>query len=127
MFLRLFLTNIVFQERVDIVFKWKDSSLFIITGFGVSTAILNFADFSCRQCKLNFGPLRGHVKSCHFHERMAAGRHIFTFYTNFLAGNDLDYPLDLGLDNAFWIQKYLTLLQTACRFSHTKHRLASEN
>ena len=31
--------------------------------------------------------------------------------------------LNLGLDNAFWIAKHLTLLQTTFRFrfSHTKH------
>ena len=70
--------DIVSQERVDVVFSWKDS-LFIITDFGVSKAILNFTDFSRRQCKLNFGPLRGHVKSCHFPERIEARRHFYFF------------------------------------------------
>ena len=37
-----------------------------IPDFGVSAAILNPVDSFCRWCKLNFGLLRGHVKSCHF-------------------------------------------------------------
>ena len=43
-------------------------SFLSIPDFGVSTAILNTADISRSWCKLNFGPLRGHVKSCHFPE-----------------------------------------------------------
>ena len=34
-----------------------------ILGFGVSKAILNIIGISSKWCKLNFGPLRGQVKS----------------------------------------------------------------
>ena len=50
-----------------------------IPELGVRTAILNIAYFSLRCCKLNFGSLRGHVKSCHFPERIVTGNNIFTF------------------------------------------------
>ena len=62
--------------------------------YGVTTAILNIIDISRRLCKLNFGPLQGHVKSCHFRQETRGGN-IFTFYTNFLeklARKDWDNP-----------------------------------
>ena len=37
-----------------------------VSDFGVSTAILNTIDISRGWCKLNFGPLQGQVKACHF-------------------------------------------------------------
>ena len=40
-----------------------------ISDFGVSTAISNTIGIFRCWCKLNFGPLRGQVKSCHFSER----------------------------------------------------------
>ena len=40
--------------------------LYRIPDFGVSTAILNPVETFRRWCKLNFGLLRGHVKSHHF-------------------------------------------------------------
>ena len=113
----------------------------VIPGFGVSTVILNIADFFRRCCKLNFGPLRGHVKSCHFPERIEPRRLYFYFFIKISCHNwrnDFGRPfwimiwvyyyllngikLDLGLDNAFWIWKYLTLPQTTVifHFSHTK-------
>ena len=51
-----------------------------IPDFGVSTAILNITDFSQRWCKLNFGPLRGHVKSCPFPEMIEARRQHFYIF-----------------------------------------------
>ena len=39
---------------------------FGVSDFGVSTAILNTIDISRGWCKLNFGPLQGQVKACHF-------------------------------------------------------------
>ena len=56
--------------------------------FEVSTANLNPVDIFRRWCKLNFGLLRGHVKSRHFTAILlkgwAQGDNIFTFYTDFL-------------------------------------------
>ena len=43
-------------------------------------AILNITDFSCRWCKLNFGPLQSHVKSYHFPERIGVRRQYFYFF-----------------------------------------------
>ena len=61
-----------------------------------SKAILNIIDVSHKWCKLNFGPYRGHVKSCHFPERTDARRQYFYFFElnflEYLAGNDLDNP-----------------------------------
>ena len=54
--------------------------LFLIPDFGVSTAILNMTDISRRWCKLNFGTLRGYLKSCHFLERIDARRQYFYFF-----------------------------------------------
>ena len=78
-----------------------------IPNLGVSMAILNTIarHFSC--CKLNFGPLQGQIKSCHFPERTEKrGDNISTFYivihiswNNFsgwfssLLDNDLDFLL----------------------------------
>ena len=58
----------------------KNSKIFVqseIPDFGVSTPILNTIDISCRWCKLNLGPLRGHIKSRHFPERIDARRRYF--------------------------------------------------
>ena len=51
-----------------------------IPNFGISTAILNTIDISRWWCKLNFGLLRDHVKSCHFPEWIGAGRRYFYFF-----------------------------------------------
>ena len=45
-----------------------------IPNFGVSTTTLNTTDVFRSWCKLNFGPLRGYVKSCHFPKRIDARR-----------------------------------------------------
>ena len=95
-----------------------------ILDFGVSAAILITIDFSCRWCKLNFGPLRGQVNSRHFHERMDARRQHFYILYEFLGitgRKRLVQPfwiiiwiyyyllngirLDLDLDNSCWIRK----------------------
>ena len=52
--------------------------------FGVSTAILNTTHISRRWCKLNFGPLWGHVKSCYFLERIDTRRQCFYFFIKFI-------------------------------------------
>ena len=62
------------REYLKSLSKWR------IPNFEVSTAILNLTDFSCRQCKLNFGPLRGHLKSGHLPERIEARRSYFYFF-----------------------------------------------
>ena len=49
----------------------------LIPNFGVGTAILNTTDLSRRCCKLNFGPLQGHVKSCYFPEKIDARKQYF--------------------------------------------------
>ena len=51
-----------------------------IPNFDVSTAIINTTGISCRWCKLNFGPLRGHVNSRHFPERINARRQYFYLF-----------------------------------------------
>ena len=50
----------------------------------VSTAILNLVDIFRSWCKLNFRPLRGHVKSRCFTERIHARDNNFTLCTFFL-------------------------------------------
>ena len=62
------------REYLKSLSKWG------IPNCGVRTAILNFTDFSCRQCKLNFEPLQGHVKSCHLPEKIEARRSYFYFF-----------------------------------------------
>ena len=54
--------------------------LFQIPDFGVSTVILNTTDISRRWCKLDFGPLCGHLKSSHFPERIDAKGQYFYFF-----------------------------------------------
>ena len=124
---------------------YQTSSSSCIPDFGVSTAILNITDICRRWYKLKFGPWRGHVKSCHFPERIEARRQYFYFICKFLGiigrkrlGKHFwimtwvyyyllnGIRLDLGLDNSCWTRKYLTLLKTTFtfRFSHTKHILA---
>ena len=44
-----------------------------IPDFGFSPAILNPVNFFRRWCKLNFGLLRGHVKSRHFIATLVKG------------------------------------------------------
>ena len=118
--------------------------LSIIPNFRVNTDILNIIDIFYRWCKLNLGLLRGHVKSCHFPERIDTRRQYLWFFYKFLGiiGRKwLGQPfrimnwvyyyllnrirLDLDLDNSCWIWKYLTLIQTTLTFgfSHTKHSL----
>ena len=66
-----------------------------IPDFGVSTAILHTTDISRRLCKLNFGSLRGHIKSHHFFEGIDARIQHFYFLCKFLGvigRNDLDNP-----------------------------------
>ena len=63
--------------------SWEELSL--IPDFGVSTAILDTTDIFRRWCKLNFGPLRSHVKSRDFPERIDGRRQLFLlFYESFL-------------------------------------------
>ena len=134
----IILRNIGHSETT-IKYQWNktfDYLFFrVIPGFGVSTVILNIADFFRRCCKLNFGPLRGHVKSCHFPERIEPKRQIFTFLYTFLGiigRKGLGQPfwiiiwvfyylkngirLELGLNISCWIRTYLTLLQTIFTF-----------
>ena len=137
--------DIYIMESIIIYLTSHKSVRFnIIPDFGVSTAILNITGFSRRWCKLNFGPFRGHFKSCHFSKGIEERRQYFYFFIQIswhiwqkrtwikLLDNDLGYyyllngiRLDLGLDNAFWMRKYLTLLQTTFtfHFSHTKQSL----
>ena len=65
-----------------------DLNLFIIPDFGVSSVILITTDISRRWCKLNFEPLRSHVKSIHLSDLsgkwidltwLRKGDNIFTF------------------------------------------------
>lgn len=58
----------------------------VIPGFGVSTVILNIADFFRRCCKLNFGPLQDKVNSRYFSERVDGE-------DNGSTRNNLDNPL----------------------------------
>ena len=56
-----------------------------IPNFGVSTVILNPLDIFRRWWKLNFGPMKGQVKSRHFSEGIVESRqYLFTSYKNFL-------------------------------------------
>ena len=95
-----------------------------IPDFGVSAAILNTIDISSRWCKLNFGQLRGQIKSCHYPERRGTRRQYFYFLYKFLGligTKRLGQPfwimiwiyyyllngirLDLDLGNSCWIRK----------------------
>ena len=58
-----------------------------IPDFGVSTAILDTIDISRRWCKLNFGLLRGHVKSCYLPERIDASRQYFYYFIQIFWNN----------------------------------------
>ena len=55
-----------------------------LPNLGVSIAILNSVDIFRGWCKLNFGPMRGQVKSRHFSERIGARRKYFHFLYKFL-------------------------------------------
>ena len=66
---------------------------------------LNTTNISHRWCKLNFGPLRSHVKSHHFPERIDVRIQYFYFFVQ-ISGNNwqettwktlLDNDLDLLL------------------------------
>ena len=114
-----------------------------IPNFGVSTAILNIIDVSRGWCKLNFGPLRGQVKSRYFPERRDARRPYCYFLNKFLGiiGTKRLGPfriiiwicyyllhgirLDLDLDKSCWIHKLPKLCYKQLTFSfwHTKHSL----
>ena len=63
-------------------------NLCLLPDFGDSTAILNPVDLFRRWCKVNFGLLRGHVKSRYFAAILLKGStqgdNIFAFYTYFL-------------------------------------------
>ena len=87
-----------------------ESNFDCITDFGVRTAILNTKYISRRWDKLNLGPLRDHVKSHHFLEKIDASRPYFHFFiqiswnnwqeitwTNLL-DNDLGLLLSFNLD-----------------------------
>ena len=56
------------QERIQLRY-YED-----IPYFAVSTAILNIIDISRKWCKLNFGSMRGQVKSRDFPDRIDARR-----------------------------------------------------
>ena len=62
-------TIIIVAKIKKVFFKKKKKRVkgFFLTipDFGVSAAILNPVDIFRRWCKLNFGLLRGHVKSRH--------------------------------------------------------------
>lgn len=66
----------LFLNRLSEYFQFTSLT---IPDLGVRTAILNIAYFSLRWCKLNFGSLRSHVKSCQFPERIVTGNNIITF------------------------------------------------
>ena len=51
----------------------------LISDFGGSTAILYPMNIFHRWSKLNFGPMQGQVKSCHFSERIKTRRQYFGF------------------------------------------------
>ena len=138
--------NMVFDKQSFIIYPYLN--MLKIPDFGISTAILNITDFPHRWCKCKFRLLWGHVKSCNFPQRIEARRQYFYFSYKFygIIGRKRlgqlfqimiwayyyllnRIRLELGLDNAFWIQKYLTLLQTTFTFcfSHTKCSMTSEN
>ena len=71
----------------------------LIPAFGVSTAILNTTDISRRWCKLNFGPLRVHVKSCYFLERIDARSQYFYFFIQISYDNSQEMNWTTLLDN----------------------------
>ena len=122
--------------------KWTYS----IPDFGVSTAIVNIIDIFHRRCKLNFGPLRGQVKSRHFPERINAWRQYFYFLYKFLGivgrnrrGQHFwmmiriyyyllnGIRLDLDLDNSLvGYEKQVTLLRTTFTFCFFTHHTYSD-
>ena len=80
-----FLANLVQKIKIPCL-SWnlvlrliRNLNLFPIPDFGVSMAILNLLDISCRWCKLNFRPKWGQLKSCHFSERIGVRWQYFHF------------------------------------------------
>ena len=106
-------------------------------------AILNTIEFSRRWCKLDFAPLRGQFKSCHFPERIDGRRkNIYFLYKiiGIIRRKRLVQPfwimiwiyycllnrfrLDLDLDNSCWNKKipnFATNNIWYIWYSHTKH------
>ena len=70
------LFGLIWFKKIKIVSLSRNFVLRLIPipDFRVSMAILNLVDISCRCCKLNFGPMRGHVKSGNFCQGIAAVR-----------------------------------------------------
>ena len=74
--------NIVFHSFIiiplfDVLFNVAH---WTIPDFRFSTAIVNIIGFFRRWCKLNFRLLRGHVKSCHFPDRIEVRRKYFYIF-----------------------------------------------
>ena len=113
-------------------------------------AIINTIEISRRWCKLNFAPLRGQVKSCHFPERIDRRRKYIYFLYKILGIIHRKrlvqlfwimiwiyycllnkFRLDLDLDNSCWNKKipnfatnniwYIWSSHTKHLFSHTYH------
>ena len=64
-FIIKFLLAYTFKAHLrDIFFSWT-SDHFLRPEFGLNTAIINSVGIFRRWCKLNFGLLRGHVRSQH--------------------------------------------------------------
>ena len=114
--------------------------------FGVSTTILNTT--TCRWCKLTLDLCEAILNMPFPWEDRGEEAIFLIFFYKLLGiigkkrlGQDFwvmiwvyyyllnGIRLDLGLDDAFWIWKCLTLLQATFKFRylHTKHSLTSEN
>ena len=68
---------------------------------------LKTTDTSRRWCRLNFGPLRGHVKLRNFPERIDARRKYFYFFIQMSWNNWQNLNgiiLGLNLDNSCWLR-----------------------
>ena len=103
--------TVCFGHRLNLNKRWNFRVLFRmilvnvivyfsqISDFGVSTANLNTTDISRRPYKVNFGPLRSHVKSHHFPERYTWGDNIFTFFIQISWNNWQETTWATFLDN----------------------------
>ena len=96
-----------------------------ISNFGVTTAILNAIVISPRCCKLNFGSLWNHIKSCHFPELIDVRRQYFHFFIQIIWNHWQESLWKTLLENDLALLRFLAWIYISLRLE--EHSLDTKN